>query len=92
MKIFQKSIKPVAFNEIYLSSKICLKFCKMRKILRYIHTIMSNIKINADVSMFFKPIVHVDKLTNIECRLHDFLVKSSQELKQISPELAHTMQ
>lgn len=73
MKIFQKSIplsiKPVAFNEIYLSSKIYLKFCKMRKILRYIHTIMSN----------------------KDC-LDDFLVKSSQELKQISPELAHTMQ
>ena len=53
---------------------------------------MSNIKINADVCMFFRPIVHVDKLTNIKCRLDDFLVKSSQELKQISPELAHTMQ
>ena len=53
---------------------------------------MSDIKINANVSMFFRPIVNVDKLTNNDRRLDNFLVKSSQELKQISPEWALTMQ
>ena len=69
---------------INLTSEMNAIICKIKKILRYIHTLISNCKTNLQVCIFFLPVVNVGKcvqLTTIECKLDRFFKISIQTKK-----------